>query len=68
MGSRKSDKPTQTEVKQHNRCNICNRVPQDSCDWRQGRCPHVLGMLDCIMTSPYKTRFYNLLKLITGKK
>jgi hypothetical protein len=50
------------------RCSICYRIPTPDCDWRQGRCPHVPSMLDRIMSSTYKTRFYNLLKFITRKK
>jgi hypothetical protein len=50
------------------KCSICFKVPTANCDWNQGRCPHVLSMFDRIMASPYKTRFYNLLKFITGKQ
>jgi hypothetical protein len=67
MDSRKNNTHTQTEVKS-SRCSICNREPRDDCNWRQGRCPHVPELLNSIMFNTYKTRFYNLLKLITGKK
>jgi hypothetical protein len=68
MATGKTGTTTQTRVKKPARCSICNRVPRDTCDWNQGRCPHVPSMLDRIMSSTYKTRFYNLLKFITRKK
>jgi hypothetical protein len=64
MGTRKTDSTVTERVT----CEICGRVPTASCDWRQGRCPHLPSLLDQIMSSTYKTRFYNLLKFITGKK
>jgi hypothetical protein len=68
MESRKTNTDTQTRVKKPARCSICNRIPHAACDWNQGRCPHVPSMFDRIMSSPYKTRFNNLLKFITRKK
>jgi hypothetical protein len=64
MGSRKTNSGTKKQVT----CQTCGQVPSIACDWNQGRCPHLPSMLDRIMSSPYKTRFYNLLKLITGQK
>jgi len=68
MSPRKINTDTQTKIKKPALCSICKRVPQSNCDWNQGRCPHLPSMFDCIMANPYKTRFYNLLKFITGKK
>jgi hypothetical protein len=68
MGTGKINTSTQTKIKKPALCSICKRVPRADCDWNQGRCPHVPSMLDRIMSSPYKTRFYNLLKFITRKK
>jgi hypothetical protein len=64
MGTRKSNTGAEPAVT----CNICGQVPSPGCDWRQGRCPHVPSLLDLIMSNPHKTRFYNLIKFITGKK
>jgi hypothetical protein len=64
MGTRTPDSGTQDQVT----CKICGLNPPPDCDWRQGRCPHIPSMFDRIMSSPYKTRFYNLIKLIIGKK
>ena len=50
------------------KCSICRQVITNTCDWRQGRCPHVPGMAQQIMDSPYKSRFYNLIKFFKGKK
>jgi hypothetical protein len=68
MGTRKINTNTQTRVKKPARCSICNKIPQDNCDWNQGRCPHLPSLFDCIVSSNYKTRLYNLLKFITRKK
>lgn len=68
MGTRQSSTDTQTRVKKPARCSICNQVPQANCNWNQGRCPHLPSMFDRIMSSTYKTRFYNLLKFFTGQK
>jgi hypothetical protein len=32
-------------VKKQPKCSVCRRVPVASCDWRQGRCPHLPPML-----------------------
>jgi uncharacterized protein (DUF2141 family) len=50
------------------KCSICRRVITDTCDWRQGRCPHVPSMAQQIINNPYKARFYNLIKFFKGKK
>jgi hypothetical protein len=33
------------QVKKQPKCSVCRRVPEPSCDWRQGRCPHRPSML-----------------------
>jgi hypothetical protein len=68
MGTRKTNTDTQTRVKYPARCSVCKQVPRATCDWNQGRCPHLPSLLDQIIAVPYKTRFYNLLKFITRKK
>lgn len=68
MGTGTNNSTTQTRVKKSPRCSVCGQVPTAQCDWMQGRCPHRPSMFDNIMSSSYKTRFYNLLKYITGKK
>jgi hypothetical protein len=68
MGTGKTDTGTQTRVKKPARCSICNQIPTPDCDWMQGRCPHVPSLADRIMSVAHKTRFYNLLKFITGNK
>jgi len=64
MGTRKSNTSADPAIK----CKACGQIPSPGCDWRQGRCPHVPSLLDLIQSSTHKTRFYNLLKFITGKK
>ena len=27
------------------KCSICRQIPADTCDWRQGRCPHLPPVL-----------------------
>jgi len=51
------------------KCSICRQVITDvsSCDWNQGRCPHIPSMAQQIMASPYKSRFYNLIKFFKRK-
>ena len=68
MGTRKINTSTQTRIKNSARCSICGQVPTPACDWQQGRCPHRVSMLDMIMNSSYKTRFFNLLKFFKGIK
>ena len=50
-----------TEVK---KCELCRRVPSNTCDWKQGRCPHLPSIFDLIMSDTYKTRFYLLFSKI----
>lgn len=50
------------------RCSICRKEISMSCEWRQGRCPHLPSMAEQILSNPYKTRFYNLIKFFKGKK
>jgi hypothetical protein len=50
------------------RCSICREIPTPTCDWQQGRCPHRSSMIDSIMISHYKTRFFNLFKFLKGNK
>ena len=46
------------------KCELCRRIPSVTCDWKQGRCPHVPSIFDMIITDTYKTRFYLLFKKI----
>ena len=64
MGTKKTNTSAGSAIK----CKTCGQIPSVACDWRQGRCPHLPSLLDQIMSSNYKTRFYNLLKFITGQK
>jgi len=68
MGTGKTSTNTQTKIKKPARCSVCGKVPTPGCDWNQGRCPHLPSILDCIMSSTYKTRFFNLLKFFKGTK
>jgi len=69
MGTGQSSRNTQdvARIKKPPKCSICRQVITDSCTWRQGRCPHAPSMLGQIMSDPYRSRFYNLIKLFTGK-
>jgi hypothetical protein len=58
MGTGTSTTDTQTEI----RCTTCGRTYSAVCDWQQGRCPHHPSLLDQVLSNPYKSRFYNLLK------
>jgi hypothetical protein len=62
MGTRKTNQTTEKID-----CEICGQEYSPSCDYRQGRCPHHPSMLDNILSSPYKLRFYNLIKFFKGK-
>lgn len=70
MGTRPTNTATQAVAKINKppKCSICRQVITDTCDWRQGRCPHVPSMTERIMSDPYKSRFYNLIKFFKGKK
>jgi hypothetical protein len=46
------------------KCELCRRIPSITCDWKQGRCPHVPSVFDLIMADTYKTRFYLLFSKI----
>jgi hypothetical protein len=46
------------------KCDSCGEEIKPNCTWRQGRCPHIPSMLEQILSSPYKTRFYNLIQSI----
>ena len=32
-------------VKKTPKCSICKKIPMATCDWRQGRCPHLAPVL-----------------------
>jgi hypothetical protein len=49
-----------------NKCDTCGKQIETNCDWHQGRCPHTPSMLDAILSSPYKTRYLNLINVIKG--
>jgi hypothetical protein len=49
------------------KCSICRQVITNTCDWNQGRCPHVPSMIDQILANPYQSRFYNLIKFFKRK-
>ena len=66
MGSEPSVEQTQTEVKE--KCRICLQQPRPDCNWNQGRCPHRVSILDQILADPYRSRFYNLIRLFTGRR
>jgi hypothetical protein len=71
MGTRQSIADTKIQtaaVKKPPKCSVCRRVIEDTCDWKQGRCPHVPSLAQQIMDSPYKARFYNLIKFFKGNK
>lgn len=50
-----------TEIK---KCELCHRIPSNTCDWKQGRCPHLPSIFDMIMADNYKTKFYLLINKI----
>jgi hypothetical protein len=62
MGTRKTNQTTEKID-----CKICEQEYSPECDYRQGRCPHHPSMLDIILSSSYKSRFYNLIKFFKGK-
>ena len=67
MGTRTSNKDTQTEIKPP-RCSLCRQEYTPDCNYMQGRCPHHTSMLDNILSDSYKSRVYNLIKFFKGKK
>jgi hypothetical protein len=62
MGTRKTNQTTKKID-----CKTCGQEYSPGCDYRQGRCPHHPSMLDNILSSSYKLRFYNLIKFFKGK-
>jgi len=62
MGTRKTNRTTEKID-----CKTCGQEYSPGCDYRQGRCPHHPSMLDIILSSSYKLRFYNLIKFFKGK-
>ena len=70
MGTGQNSRDTEkvTRITKSPKCSVCRQVISDTCTWRQGRCPHTPSMIDNIMSSPYKIRFYNLIKFFKGKK
>jgi hypothetical protein len=62
MGTRKTNQTTEKID-----CKTCGQEYSPGCDYRQGRCPHHPSVLDKILSSSYKLRFYNLIKFFKGK-
>jgi len=50
------------------KCAVCYQEIKPTCDWRQGRCPHLPSMADQIINDPYKARFFNLINFFKRKK
>lgn len=50
------------------RCKLCRQEYTPACEYMQGRCPHHPSLADRILSDPYKSRFYNLIKFFKGKK
>ena len=46
------------------KCAICFKEIEATCDYNQGRCPHRPAMIDSIIADPYKARFLNLINFI----
>lgn len=34
-----------SQVRKNPKCSICHKLPRPSCNWQQGRCPHIPPML-----------------------
>lgn len=73
MGTGKSSRNTQAvkvATSKPPKCSICRQVIIDvsSCDWNQGRCPHMPSLLDNILADGYKSRFYNLINIFKRSK
>ena len=66
MGTSTTNQPTK-KVKPP-RCSLCKKEYTPMCDFLQGRCPHHPSLLDNILSNPYKSRFYNLIKFFKGNK
>jgi hypothetical protein len=58
MGKRTLDQSTDTEVN----CSICGKSYSPDCDYRQGRCPHHLPLinLETLMNQPDARRHFQL--------
>lgn len=68
MGTGTSSRHTQKQVSSKPpRCSLCKQQYTPACDYMQGRCPHHPSMVEQILSSPYKTRFYNLIKFFKSK-
>jgi len=68
MGTGTSNRDTQKQVSSKSpRCSLCKQIYTPACDHMQGRCPHHPNLVEQILSSPYKTRFYNLIKFFKGK-
>ena len=46
------------------KCAVCYKSIDPTCNWNQGRCPHTKSVLQSVIDDPYKSRFYNLLKFL----
>jgi hypothetical protein len=68
MGTGSNSTNTQTPRVKSSKCSICRNEITMSCDYRQGRCPHVPSLVDTILVDKYKSRFYNLLKFFRKNK
>ena len=72
MGPGTSNRDTQkiARITKPPKCSICLKTISEvsSCDWNQGRCPHMPSLAEQIMASPYKSRFYNIIKFFKGTK
>lgn len=62
MGTTKTNRSTEKID-----CETCGQEHTPMCDYHQGRCLHHPSVLDCILSDPYKSRFYNLLNFFKGK-
>ena len=68
MGTGTINQTTQKRVSSKPpRCSVCKKEYTPACDYMQGRCPHHTSVLDTIVSDPYRSRFYNLLKFFRRK-
>lgn len=72
MGTGTSNRDTQkvARITKPPKCSICLKTISEvsSCDWNQGRCPHMPSLLDNIIADGYKSRFYNLINIFKRSK
>jgi len=54
----------ENDNKEIKKCELCRRIPSNTCDWKQGRCPHLPYIFDLFMADTYKTRFYMLFRKV----